>query len=152
MQFHWRRFEQFTGDELYAMLALRQSILVVEQASPYPDLDFVDQLADHLLLTDNDALIGCARCHGPLPKKTCASFGRLAIARHFRGTGLGKELISRVLARLAEGSCRDVLIGAQLHLEGFYGRFGFLRDGEPYDDFGVPHVDMRLMRSSRADR
>jgi ElaA protein len=152
MQFRWRRFEEFGRDELYAVLALRQSILVVEQSSPYPDMDFVDQVADHLLATDNEVLIGYARCHGPLPGKTCASFGRLAVAPHYRGTGLGKELVGRVLARLADGSCPDIRIGAQLYLEDFYRHFGFIRDGEPYDDTGVPHVDMRLrLRTGAAE-
>jgi ElaA protein len=144
MQFRWRRFEEFGCDELYAVLALRQNVLVVEQASPYPDLDFVDQAADHLLVTDNGTLIGYARCHAPLPGSTCASFGRAVVAQHYRGKGLGKELISRVIARLAEGRCPDILIGAQLYLEEFYADFGFMRDGEPYDDVGVAHVNMRL--------
>jgi ElaA protein len=144
MQFHWRRFDQFRCDELYAMLALRQNVLVVEQSSPYPDLDFVDQVADHLLATDNGTLIGYARCHAPLAGRTHASFGRVVVAQKYRGAGIGMELIRRIIERLAEGSCPDVLIGAQLHLEDFYARFGFARDGEPYDDVGVPHVNMRL--------
>jgi ElaA protein len=144
MQFHWRRFDEFGCNELYAMLAFRQDVLVVEQSSPYPDLDFVDQVADHLLATDNGSLVGYARCHAPLAGKAHASFGRIVVAQKYRGEGLGKELVGRVLARLAEGSCRDVLIGAQLHLEEFYARFGFTRDGAPYDDVGVPHVNMRL--------
>jgi len=143
-QFHWRRFAEFECDELYAVLALRQNVLVVEQSSPYPDLDFVDQAADHLLATDNGTLIGYARCHAPLAGTAHASFGRVVVAQKYRGTGIGKELIERVIAHLAEGSCRDVRIGAQLYLEDFYSRFGFTRDGEPYDDVGVPHVNMRL--------
>lgn len=144
MQFHWRRFDEFSSSELYAMLALRQSILVVEQSSPYPDLDFVDQVADHVLVTDNGSLIGYARCHAPLEGKTCASFGRLVVAQAYRRTGLGKELVRQLIARIAAGPCRDVCIGAQLYLENFYTGFGFTRDGEPYDDAGVPHVTMRL--------
>jgi ElaA protein len=144
MQFHWRRFTEFGCDELYAMLALRQNVLVVEQSSPYPDLDFVDQVADHLLATDNGTLIGYARCHAPLAERAHASFGRVVVAQKYRGTGIGKELIGRAIAHLAEGSCREVLIGAQLHLEAFYARFGFTRDGEPYDDAGVAHINMRL--------
>jgi ElaA protein len=144
MQFHWRRFDEFGSDELYAMLAFRQDVLVVEQSSPYPDLDFVDQVADHLLATDNGSLAGYARCHAPLAGKAHASFGRIVVARDYRRAELGKELVGRVLARLAEGSCRDVRIGAQLYLEDFYARFGFARDGEPYDDVGVPHINMRL--------
>jgi ElaA protein len=153
MQFHWRRFEEFGCDELYAVLALRQNILVVEQSSPYPDLDFVDQAADHLLATDNGTLIGYARCHAPLPASACASFGRLVVAQQYRGMGLGKELISRVIARLAEGHSPDILIDAQLHLEAFYAKFGFARDGEAYDDVGVTHVHMRLhLRDGRLDQ
>ena len=144
MQFRWRRFEEFGCDELYAVLAFRQNVLVVEQASPYPDLDFIDQAADHLLVSDNETLIGYARCHAPLPGSACASFGRVVVAQQYRGKGLGKELISRVIARLAQGCCPDILIGAQLYLEKFYADFGFTRDGEPYDDVGVAHVNMRL--------
>ncbi len=39
----WRRFEEWTAGELYELLRFRQSIFVVEQASPYPDLDGLDQ-------------------------------------------------------------------------------------------------------------
>jgi ElaA protein len=144
MQFHWRRFDELSASELYAVLALRQSILVVEQASPYPDLDFVDQVADHLLATDGGTLVGYARCHAPLEGTAHASFGRLVVARSYRRTGLGKELVRELIARLAENPCRDIRIGAQLYLEDFYARFGFARDGEPYDDAGVPHIEMRL--------
>ncbi|MCB1054073.1 MAG: GNAT family N-acetyltransferase, partial [Acidobacteria bacterium] len=33
-------------------------------------------------------------------------------------------------------------LSAQAHLEDFYHRFGFNARGEPYDDAGIPHVDM----------
>ena len=36
------------GGELYELLRFRQSIFVVEQRSPYPDLDGLDQGAWHL--------------------------------------------------------------------------------------------------------
>jgi ElaA protein len=35
----WQRFEELPADVLYEMLRFRQSIFVVEQRSPYPDLD-----------------------------------------------------------------------------------------------------------------
>ena len=148
MEFHWRRFDELNANELYAMLALRQSILVVEQASPYPDLDFVDQAADHLLATHGGTLVGYGRCHASLPGTAHTSFGRLVVARSYRRAGLGKELVRQLIARLAENPCREIRIGAQLYLEDFYGRFGFARDGEPYDDAGIPHIAMRLRLDS----
>jgi len=150
MQFRWCRFEELRSDELYAVLALRQAILVVEQASPYADLDFIDQTAEHLLVTSGADLVAYARCQAPSAQQNHASFGRLVVAREYRGQGLGKEIVRRILARLADASATDVRIGAQLYLERFYAQFGFVRDGEPYDDSGVMHVDMRLRLSQAA--
>ena len=144
LQFRWCRFDQLARDELYAVLALRQGVLVVEQSSPYPDLDFIDQRADHLLATDGATLVGYARCFGPSVEKPFASFGRLVVAKARRGELLGKELVRRALVRLAQASCRDVQISAQLYLEAFYLQFGFVRSSKPYDDTGILHIDMRL--------
>src|SRR5712671_1737077 len=46
----WQRFEQLSADMLYEVLRFRQSIFVVEQRSPYADLDGLDQEAWHVLL------------------------------------------------------------------------------------------------------
>jgi ElaA protein len=143
IEFRWYRFGEFGSQELYSMLALRQEILVVEQQSPYSDLDFVDQTASHLLAKTGAEFVAYARCTRPSEERAFASFGRVVVSKRYRGTGLGKELVQRSLARLGEESC-DIIIGAQLYLEKFYSHFGFVRDGEPYDDVGVPHLRMRL--------
>jgi ElaA protein len=143
MEFSWYRFDELCSQELYSVLALRQAILVVEQHSPYADLDFADQAASHLLVKADTDLIAYARCTWPSEEIAFASFGRVVVSKQHRGKGLGKELIQRILARLAEDPC-DVEIGAQLYLERFYSQFGFVRHGEPYDDVGVPHIKMRL--------
>src|SRR5215471_10281502 len=115
MEFRWYRFGELTVDELYSMLALRQGVLVVEQQSPYRDVDFVDQAASHLFTTSGAELVGYARCHGPFGKAAHASFGRLVVAKQYRG----KELVQRALAHLAQ-EWSEVVIGAQLYLEKFY--------------------------------
>jgi ElaA protein len=143
IEFRWYRFDEFRLQELYSMLALRQEILVVEQQSPYLDLDFADQTASHLLAKKGADFVAYARCTWPSEETAFASVGRVVVSKHYRGTGLGKELVQRSLARLGEESC-DIVIGAQLYLEKFYSHFGFVRDGEPYDDVGVPHLRMRL--------
>jgi ElaA protein len=142
--FRWHRFEELSLEQLYAVLALRQEVFVVEQSSPYADLDFIDQRADHLLVTDGSALVGYARCFGPSAEKPVGSFGRLVVAKARRGEALGKELVRRALARLAQANCREVQISAQLYLEDLYAQFGFVRIGKPYDDTGILHIDMSL--------
>src|SRR5205807_5426938 len=110
LQFHWHRFDELSRDELYAVLALRQQVFIVEQSSAYADLDFIDQRADHLLVTDGVELVGYARCFGPVAEKPYASFGRLVVAEKRRRTALGKDLVRRALLRLAQDSHREVQI------------------------------------------
>lgn len=143
-------FDALTLTQLHDLLALRSRVFVVEQASPYPDIDGRDPGALHLIAVDGaGALVGCARCLGPEDggAKAPVSFGRLAVDRSQRSTGLGRALVAESLAVLAERwPDRDVVIGAQMYLERFYGSFGLVRDSDPYDDFGIPHIDMRLRR------
>lgn len=143
-------FHALTLSELHDMLALRSRVFIVEQASPYPDIDGRDPGALHLIaMNEAGAIVGCARCLGPdgQEPEASVSFGRLAVDQSQRATGLGRALVTESLRVLAERwPGRDVVIGAQHHLERFYGSFGFIRDTDPYDDFGIPHIDMRLRR------
>ena len=45
----WRLFDELSSSELHELLRFRQTIFVVEQRSPYPDLDGLDQKAWHLV-------------------------------------------------------------------------------------------------------
>jgi ElaA protein len=36
-----------------------------------------------------------------------------------------------------------IRIGAQSHLQEFYGSFGFVPASEPYIEDGIPHIEMR---------
>jgi ElaA protein len=54
----WQRFEVLGADGLYELLQFRQGIFVVEQCSPFPDLDGLGQEARHLLLWAEGALAG----------------------------------------------------------------------------------------------
>ena len=136
----WRRFAALTIDELYELLQFRQSIFVVEQRCAYPDLDGLDYEAWHLLARAEGVLAGCLRLI-PRPLR----IGRVAVAAPLRRRGLGRGLMSEALSH-----CRQhypglpVLLTAQTYLVSFYRSFGFERTGEPFDDFGLTHVDMEL--------
>lgn len=149
MQSRWYRFADLSAGTLHDMLLLRQSVLVVEQASPFPDLDGRDPVALHLALYDGEAVtpVGYARIFGPDAETGTTSFGRLAVAPAWRGKALGRRLVAECLERLArDWPDHDVQISAQLYLETFYGSFGFRRVSDVYDDVGVDHIDMRLSR------
>lgn len=144
----WLRFGALGTAELYAVLALRQRVFVIEQASLFPDIDGRDPDADHLLFTDDGgALHGYLRACAPGLAGEAASLGRVVVAEAARGLRLGRELVVEGVGFLARAHPdANVAISAQEHLQRFYGDLGFETVGAPYDDAGIPHVDMLLRR------
>jgi ElaA protein len=139
----WQRFDQLTADGLYELLRFRQGIFIVEQESPYPDLDGLDQNAWHLLLRMEGELAGYLRLM-QMPVR----IGRVAVAPHLRGRGLGRRLIEEALGFCRERyAAQEIVLAAQLDIAPFYESFGFAVTSEPYDDFGVRHVEMKLLHS-----
>ncbi|PWC52336.1 GNAT family N-acetyltransferase [Azospirillum sp. TSO22-1] len=146
----WLRFGDFTTAELYAVLELRQRVFVIEQASLFADIDGRDREADHLLACGEDgALHGYLRVFAPGIVGKAASLGRVVVGEAARGSGLGRALVAEGLAFLAlRHPGADVAISAQKHLQRFYGALGFETVSQPYDDAGIPHVDMVLRRGA----
>jgi ElaA protein len=136
----WRdhAFAELTVDELYAIIALRERVFVVEQACVYLDADGRDQAARHIWLED-PAILAYARVVPAGLKLPQVSIGRVIIAPEARGRGLGRTLMERALASVAGA---PVALSAQAHLEKFYASLGFARTSDIYDEDGIPHVDM----------
>lgn len=140
----WREWDELSTAELYELLAFRQAIFVVEQASPYPDLDGRDSAARHLMLRRDRALIGYLRLIAPnIDNDPHVRLGRVAVAEAERGNGYARLMVDEALRLAGEfhPAC-GIEIGAQTYLEPFYAGFGFVRSTSPYDDFGIPHIDM----------
>ena len=138
----WRSFPELSSELLYELLRFRQAIFVVEQHSPYADLDGHDQGAFHLLLRVEGTLAGCLRL---IPGKGEVAIGRVAVAPKWRRCGFAGLMMRESLARCRRDWSRNrVVLGAQAYLVPFYRGFGFATVSAPYDDAGVPHVDMAL--------
>ncbi len=140
LSLEWRHWAELSTAELYGLLQFRQAIFVVEQASPYPDLDGSDARAQHLLVRAGDELLGYLRLIAPDP---LVKIGRVAVKKEARGRGLARVMMEAALERAAQTyPHRDVGLGAQTYLEPFYSSLGFVAVSAPYDDYGVPHIDM----------
>jgi predicted GNAT family N-acyltransferase len=85
----WRRFEDLSAAELYALLRFRQSIFVVEQCSPYADLDGRDCGARHLVAVAGGEPVGYLRV---VPAAEAIQIGRVAVAPSRRRRGLGSVI------------------------------------------------------------
>src|SRR5207248_2197422 len=140
----WRGFAEFSVPLLYELLRFRQVIFVVEQGCAYPDLDGRDQRAHHLLLRIQGELAGCLRLI-PFLDEARVAIGRVAVAPEHRGCGLARRMMQEALARCRrDHPDRRVTLSGQTYLAPFYESLGFLVTSAPYDDYGLPHVDMAL--------
>ena len=144
LTWNWTRFARLSGDDVYDMLALRSTIFVVEQHCVYLDADGLDRQSWHLLGRDaSGELLAYARVCDPGVKYAPPSIGRVVVHPSKRGTGLGHVLIAEALRR-----CDDTYagqrnrIGAQAHLQDFYGHHGYESVGDTYLEDGIVHIDM----------
>lgn len=143
----WRlhAFEQLKADHLYAVLAARVAVFVVEQDCPYQDLDGLDDVAHHLVGWTNDGLVAAyARILPPETRFMQPSIGRVLTSAAGRGCGLGRELMKRAIQAIAElYPGQPIRVSAQCYLERFYRELGFKVDSAPYPEDGIPHVEMQ---------
>ena len=145
----WAAFDELDAATLYAVLAARQDVFVLEQQCLYADIDGKDQRAFHLigreqeLQQNSQELVAYLRCFAPGDHYPEAALGRVLTVQSARGRGYGKQLMAEGIRRVAQhfpGSA--IRISAQEHLEHFYGEFGFLRDSASYLEDGIPHIAM----------
>jgi ElaA protein len=143
----WKRFAELAPAELYALLAARASVFVVEQGCAFLDLDGLDASAWHLFGwvggSDARTLAAYLRLLDPGCKYAEPSIGRVLTTAAFRRAGLGREAMRQALERAAllyPG--RAVRIAAQQRLERFYAELGFHTVSAPYVEDGITHVEM----------
>jgi ElaA protein len=142
IQWQLKVFDDLSTVELYSLLKLRSDVFVVEQNCVYPDIDNKDQGAWHLMGYLEGEFVAYARFF------VCGedtAINRIVVHPRRRGEGLGQALMHeamRVIATQA-GWSQSIYLMAQKHLEHFYQSFGFESVSEPYDEDGIPHIDMR---------
>lgn len=145
IEFFIKSFEELSTLELYNILKLRSEIFIIEQNCVYQDIDDKDLKCHHLMCVVDGKLAGYTRIvpHGLTYED--ASIGRVVIGTAYRGLGLGKQLMEHSIK-----GCQDILkeskirISAQLYLLKFYNALGFKEVGTPYDEDGIPHIEMVL--------
>lgn len=145
VEFQWCRLGELSAEQVYAVLAARVEIFVVEQNCAYQDLDGLDADAEHLIAWSGKEVAGYLRVLAPGTRFDDPSIGRIITVKRFRGSGLGRVLVAKGIERTRlRYPGRPVRISAQQYLERFYGELGFVTASEPYLEDNIPHVEMVL--------
>jgi ElaA protein len=138
-------FAELTTGQLYDLLQLRQEVFIVEQTCAYLDADGLDRHAYHLLGYDYLGLAAYLRLVSPGRKYAEPSLGRVITRLDLRRTNLGRDLMQKGLQLSQElFPGQGNRISAQARLERFYSELGYSTVAGPYDEDGIPHLEMLL--------
>ena len=136
------RFDDLTPRQLHDILRLRSEVFVVEQACVFLEIDGRDAepATRHLWVEDHRGVAAAARVlheHDDV-----WSVGRVVTRPDVRSQGLAARLVDHAIDVVDAAGATATLLKAQSHLAGWYGRFGFVVDGDEFVEDGIPHVPM----------
>jgi predicted GNAT family N-acyltransferase len=130
------------GADLYRRaLALREAILRAPLGLTLTAEELADDaLRQHFCATCHGAVVGTASLK-PLDRET-VQLRQMAVAEERRRERIGAELLARAEDWAREAGYRLMVLNARLGAEGFYARFGYQAEGQPFDENTIPHIRM----------
>ncbi len=131
---------------------IRRSVFVGEQKVPLSiEIDEYENLEDtvHLIaLDETGSAAGAGRFinypgrGGSGPSEKAAKLGRVCVAREFRGLGLGRLIVEKLIEEARRRGYKKLLLHSQAYIAGLYEKFGFVRRGEIFKEAGIDHIEM----------
>lgn len=120
---------------------IRRIVFCHEQHVP-ADLEWDEHepICEHVLAELDGVPLGAARIRPYAPG--IYKVERVAVLQEARGRGLGLLVMAEIMRRLADRRAASVILNAQAQVESFYHRLGFVSEGEPFMEAGIPHVHM----------
>jgi ElaA protein len=140
----WFGLADMPAELLLEVMQTRQDIFILEQRCLYPDIDGLDPIAHHLVGRNSSSLI-CAYCRvfAPGDYYSEPAVGRVLVSMAARGKGTARALMEEAHRYCWEQfTTPAVRLNAQAQLQGFYESLGYAPVRGPYDEDGIPHVEM----------
>ena len=124
---------------------IRTTVFVGEQKVPIEiERDAADLDAVHALARNRLGLaVGTGRLLAADGPGHPARIGRMAVSRELRGANIGREMLEALMAAAGRRGDAEVMLHAQVSAIGFYRRAGFAAHGEPFEEAGIGHLEMR---------
>lgn len=122
------------------LTAIRYQVFVDEQQVPKSDeIDDEDTSAIHwLAYGPNDIAMATSRI------LRNGQIGRMAVLKEYRDQGVGSSLMRHMIRYAMTEGMEHLFLNAQIKAIPFYENFGFIAEGEPFMDAGIPHKAMQL--------
>ena len=127
-----------TPEELEKAFAIRKIVFVEEQNCP-PELEWEnEEVSTHFLALMNH--IPCGACRW---RKTENGYKleRFAVLKEYRGKRVGQALVAAALDDLPKDA-DYIYLNAQVDAISLYAKFGFVPEGEEFEEAGIKHFKM----------
>ncbi|MBK1713166.1 GNAT family N-acetyltransferase [Rubrivivax gelatinosus] len=122
---------------------IRHAVFVQEQGIPAElEWDAADAGAVHALALQHGRPVATGRWLDA-PEAGVARIGRMAVLAPLRGQGAGRAVLDALVEAARAAGKAEILLHAQASAVGFYLRAGFAPAGEPFDEAGIAHQEMR---------
>ena len=116
---------------------IRYEVFVDEQKVPEElEIDGLDDDAVHVLVFSDEVPIGTGRILSD------GHIGRVAVLKIFRGQGIGKLIMEKLIQWAREEQLENAWLSSQWHARGFYLGLEFVCVGEIYKEAGIDHIKM----------
>lgn len=125
-------------EELDQVFAIRNVVFVQEQDCP-PELEWEhEDESTHFLALIDGRPVGACRW-----RKTDKGYKleRFAVLKDFRKHGVGRALIAEALSDLPKDA-KYIYLHSQLNAASLYAKFGFVSEGEEFEEAGIMHYKM----------
>ncbi|OSQ39073.1 acetyltransferase [Thalassospira mesophila] len=143
-------FDELGVRNLHDLLMLRQQIFIIEQNCIFSEIDGLDPVSLHVIGTRNGQIVAATRIvpAGVDPhhheQGTDPAIGRVVAAMEVRGKGIGRKIMQQSIEACEKHfPDQGIFLNGQYHLAGFYQGLGFVSEGDPFDEDGIPHIAMR---------
>lgn len=140
-----KSFSELTSIELYEILKVRAEVFVVEEKIIYNDVDGKDYKSWHLILKEENKIIGYLRIIEAGVSYKAISIGRVLVIESERKRQMGRKILKAAIDYIKnELKEKEITISAQFYLKKFYESLGFVAITEMYIEEGIEHIKMKL--------
>ncbi len=117
---------------------IRKAVFVIEQKVPENlEWDGLDSKAEHILAKKENNFVGTGRIFSD------GHIGRIAVLKRFRGQGIGKMIVKKLVEIAEKNGLNEVWLSSQCSAVEFYKKLGFSDFGEIFKDAGIDHINMK---------
>jgi predicted GNAT family N-acyltransferase len=130
------------GSDVYRQsLILREAVLRTPLGLRLTKEELEDDLHRwHFCALSHGSVVGSVSLR-PVDEETI-QLRQMAVAEDRRRERIGAELLDCAQGFTRKEGFKRIVLNARLGAEGFYARFGYQVQGEPFDENTIPHVRM----------